>query len=328
MWLLITAASIAYSFGEGTGQPFTAFVLLGGALIFADSHNAATIVRFIDEPGLAARHPYVSILLPVLMTVLVLPPLLGSPKYLEIGIHAYLILIAQHVTAQAYGITMIYLRKSGLELSGREILVIKIAFTAMMISGIVHQLSPGSSFIMGAQITHFEILPNYVSFFAASGAVICFVVMLGMLSRQAQTSGKKLHPGAVLLAANTLLLYTIGPSVGLLALLAPAFFHGTQYLAVTTAHAMKPQPNDSDGGAPAAVAPKLISAENTLYWTKVFSLGAVLYMVIPMMLSKLGFLPSAAMAAVFCAVNFHHFAADAVIWRRRNPDFNKQQLVS
>ena len=328
MWLLLIVCSMANVLGSQVGSAFSSFVLIGGALIFADSHNAATLVRFIDEPGLAARHPYVSILLPVLMVALLLPQILGNPQHLEIAVQVYLILIAQHVTAQAYGITMIYLRKSGLELSTRQVQVIKTAYTAMMISGISRQLSPGSSSFMGEQVSHLQIVPDFIAFAVGCGACIFFLIMFGMLSRQAHKSGVRLHPGAMLLAANTLLLYTVGPAVGLLALLAPAFFHGTQYLAVTTAHAMKSNQNDLAVGAPAVVASKLFTGDSILYWTKVLSLGAVLYMVIPMLLSKLGFMPAAAMAAVFCTVNFHHFAADAVIWRRRNPNLNNQQVVS
>jgi hypothetical protein len=222
---------------------------------------------------------------------------------------------------------MIYLRKTGLELSNRQVQVVKTAYTAMMISGIVRQLTPGDSYILGHSTSHFNLLPNFVSFPVGFGAFIFFLIMYGTLSRQSHKSGKKLHPGAMLLAFNTLLLYTIVPSVGLLALLAPAFFHGTQYLAVTTSHVMKSHPHDRTAGAPSVVASKLLSGGNIFYWTKVVSLGAVLYMVIPMILSKLGFLPSTAMIAVFCTVNFHHFAADAVIWRRRKSDLNNQQLV-
>jgi hypothetical protein len=325
MWLLLIVCTVADVLGSHVGYAFSSFVLLSGALVFADSHNAATIVRFIDEPGLAARHPYVSILLPLLMVALLLPQILGNPQHLEIAVQAYLILIAQHVTAQAYGITMIYLRKSGLELSTRQVQVIKMAFTAMMISGIARQLSPGTSSFMGGQLSHLEIVPGFVAFAVGFAACIFFVIMFGMLSRQAHKSGVRLHPGAMLLAVNTLLLYTIVPAVGLLALLAPAFFHGTQYLAVTTAHAMKSHPNDLAASAPAVVASKLFTGDNVFYWTKVLSLGAVLYMVIPMLLSKLGFSATTAMAAVFCTVNFHHFVADAVIWRRRNPNLNNQQ---
>jgi hypothetical protein len=141
-------------------------------------------------------------------------------------------------------------------------------------------------------------------------------------------SDKALHPAVVLLGANTLLLYTIGPALGLFSLVAPAFFHGTQYIAVTTSHAMKSLPINSSTDAPELVTSKILTGDNVLYWTKIFSLGAVLYMVIPMMLSTFGIAPYKTMAAVFCLVNFHHFAADAVIWCRRNPNLNNQQTVS
>ena len=320
MWLICFCAIPLYLISNSQAHTFLSLVLIGGALIFADSHNAATIVRFIDEPGLAARHPYVSVLLPALMVLCVLPSLLGSSEYLAYGMKLYLILIAQHVTAQAYGITMIYLRKTGLELSSRQVGVIKIAFTAMMISGIARQFSVVATYeMMGVQVPYWPILPDLLNFVLGLIAVFASLVMFVVIRIQAQKSGKSIHPGAVLLAGNTLLLYTIGPVVGIFALLAPAFFHGTQYLAVTTAHTMKQRSSDTSlNGAPHLVTPRLLTGENTLYWTKVLTLGAVLYIVFPMALYRAGFSPIAAMAAVFCTVNFHHFAADAVIWRRRN----------
>jgi hypothetical protein len=330
MWLVVIVCVAAYLCDSGFAYSFTSIVLLGGAFIFADAHNAATIVRFIDEPGLAARHPYVSILMPVLMVPLLLPLLLGSRNCLELGIKLYLIFIAQHVTAQAYGITMIYLRKTGLELSARQVLVIKTAFTAMMISGIALQLSSAASrYMVGVEVRWFDdIVPTSYLFFIGCAAVVASVVMLGMLCRQAHKSGKALHPAVVLLGANTLLLYTIGPALGLFSLVAPAFFHGTQYIAVTTSHNMKSLSIGSSLAAPKVVASKILTGDNVLYWTKIFSLGAVLYIVIPMMLSNFGIAPYKTMAAVFCLVNFHHFAADAVIWRRRNPNLDNQQVVS
>jgi len=61
--------------------------------------------------------------------------------------------------------------------------------------------------------------------------------------------------------------------------------------------------------------PVWFTRSNFSYWFKLACWGIGLYVVVPLLLTKSGPSLVVCTAAMFCAINFHHFAADAVIWR-------------
>jgi hypothetical protein len=110
--------------------------------------------------------------------------------------------------------------------------------------------------------------------------------------------------------------------LGVLWLYVPALFHAAQYLVVTTSCRLKEL--CAERGIPARQATKLaFTQENIEYWALLLFIGIALYVALPAGLTRLGIPFVTAFAAVFSAVNLHHFLADHAIWRMRDPALRK-----
>ncbi len=311
------------SFGFHPKSTLTVLLTFGGALMFADSHNAATILRLIEERGLAKSHPIVSFVLPVAFVACGALLLLNS-SWLSLAITLYLIVVAQHATAQAYGIAMIYLRKSGLSLGLWQVKLVRAAFHSMMIAAIVRQFCPGAPAESLGVKTLFHPVFDLVTPLIFDGlAVAATASMFGMLIWECRKAKVPLHPGAALLTLSTLAVFTLGQSHYLALALAPAYLHGSQYLAVTTSLLLKQQKQQEQQKHYCAANLQDLCA----YFGKLFSMGLAIYLVLPYGISRLGFSTVDALAVVFLMVNFHHFVADAVIWKMR-PNTQQKLLLT
>ncbi|HEY9757408.1 MAG TPA: hypothetical protein V6C97_19725 [Oculatellaceae cyanobacterium] len=310
-----------FTFGFYQKDSLTTLITFAGALLFADAHNAATILRLIEEPGLAKSHPIVSFALPCAFALTGVA-LLCHNSLLSPAITLYLILVAQHATAQAYGITMIYLRKSGLTLSSWQVRLVRWTFHSMMIAAIVHQFSPGAPVrSMGIDTVYYPLFDLTTPVVVDALAVVVACTMFGVLMYECRKAKVELHPGAAILTLSTLAVFTLGQAHQLALALAPAFLHGSQYLAVTTSLYLKQLKDD-----PSCTASGKFE-ELAAHYGKLLSIGLALYFVLPYGITRLGFSNVEALAVVFLMVNFHHFIADAVIWKMR-PNTQQKLLLT
>ncbi len=101
-------------------------------------------------------------------------------------------------------------------------------------------------------------------------------------------------------------------------LFVPNFFHSTQYLAIVLAERNKKESETN---------PSRTFLQNFEQmgdcFGEFFLLGLLLFTALPFVISKLGFPFYLASALVFFALSFHHFAADACIWK---PKTKSKQL--
>lgn len=292
---------------------FWAIWLLGISVLFADSHNAATLVRIVEEPGVFQKHPVISMWLPLGLS-LTLPLLLHENNVLLWALNAYLIFISQHVSAQSYGMVMLYLRKTKIAIGMHEVRTLKLAFTAMMLAGIVRALSAPSAIVPEVEgMKTMLALPDWMFVTTSAIAAIYAVYAIVMLHEAARQSDVQLHPATYLIITATLAIFTLSGYFGPLALYAPAFFHASQYLLVCAALNATSYGAVLREGSPAR---HMFSEANLQYLLKVASVGLFFYILIPHGLATATGVPMLkTMAIMFCLVNFHHFAADAFMWR-------------
>ncbi len=306
------------------GAPMSRALLIAvllGQHFFADSHTAATYMRIY--PGEESRQKFEFFtkylplaLLPTFFYGLIAPGGAGDLIYL------YLLLVFWHYAAQSFGISLIYCYKRGYMFKAWEresyrwfIYTMILFIFARMLT--FRQYSPSSFF--GVRCPFWGPLPEWVfdishlAFIVTS--VIFTVVLLKKFLRE-----KKLPPHPAILIVSTVAL--IGFSQGTLNALCwmygPAFFHGSQYIAVSMAYYLKER-GLPEGAPPSAVAALFWKPSTFQYMGLIVLSGVFIYVGIPHFFQQIGY-DFALVAAVCLAVfNFHHFATDAAIWRLRDP---------
>jgi hypothetical protein len=108
------------------------------------------------------------------------------------------------------------------------------------------------------------------------------------------------------------------------ALLTIAFYHGCQYLVVTSSYYLKER-GLPEGLTNAQVSKALLTGPSLRYFLTVIVVGVLLSDTLPRVLSAygIGLSMAATYTAVFAAMNFHHYFSDALIWRLKDPELRK-----
>lgn len=325
LWILVTATILAPQLFNGNQAPVSSLLLLAGTFLFGDAHNAATIMRLCDEPQLRRKHKIVSFCAPMGLAILSALAI-SNPVVLVYCVKIYLLFISQHVSAQSYGIAMIYCGKAKLKLNKFEIMLMKTSFTSMTLTAVARNFSNNATAeLFGVKVPVLVLFPESVAWIFYALAASITLLALILVLRRTQKCAAQIPIGAILTALTTLMVLTIGANFGMAGVYAPAFFHGSQYLAVTTSAHLKASAQciETRTNQAPRVGKEWLTNKGVLYFVQAVLLGVVLYLALPLTISQLGCPVFTALAAVFCAVNFHHFLADSVIWRMKDPNTRK-----
>jgi hypothetical protein len=335
MWCLLAAYLVAVSaFGQGTGDGHQNFLLamsvLGvGGLAIADMHNCATIVRLYETKEIRDGLWRITKLGPVLIAGALLFGLL--PPIMSFLAKIYLLLVAQHFTAQTYGIALIYCFKRGYQMSEFDKSMLKGLLRATMLVAVVRQLSLSEyskTTIFGVPALDFFILPAYANYFSMFVFACIAIAFFYGVARKAVLEQQFMPAPVVLLLVTTLAIFIAGADLlGQMWLFVPAFFHASQYLVVTTSYNLKRQ-GLPEGVGTSEIATQLVSRTNVEYWSLLLFISLFLYAALPIFISRFfGLDFQYAFGMVFVIVNLHHFVADHAIWRLRDPKI-RQLLIA
>ena len=217
------------------GQKYALMLLLVGQHLFANAHNAATHLRIWGDQEDRARFSFYRTWL--LYSCIPLFALgLFYPPATSVFVYLYLITVFWHYAAQSFGISLIYCAKRGYGMTPVERKIFKGFFIAL--SGYVivrfmtfRELSPQVWF--GVPIPFWGPLPAILH----SAVQITFAGYLlafaGVVIRKLLKEHKRFPlPSAMIVGTMLWLGISLGPANALLWLYVPAFFHGSQYLAV------------------------------------------------------------------------------------------------
>jgi hypothetical protein len=328
IWLVVAFALLA----ELQGSSFNIFFMLSpafGAFVLSDPHNAATLVRLYQDAELAKKLAWLTYAAPVLFLLLAIACMMNS-TLLSYSLRIYFVFIAQHTTMQAYGVALAYCQKQGLSLNSRERDILKRAFFAIVVYAIAHQLSlplPAMtfklSFALGFASPLLQ-LPAWVHYATALFLGFALLELACMLVTRGHCKQEFLPMPVVLLLSTCLLIFLL-PQTLMWAtwLYVPAFFHASQYLCVTGRYTM----NKVAQTRGLQQAPGFWSNDFFGYAMQIFCIGLTLYALLPAISRMFGVSYPIAYGAIFCAVNLHHFCADFVLWRQRDPAL-RQLIVS
>ena len=304
-------------------------LILLGQHMFADAHNAATYMRIWGSEADRKRFSFyrtwlVYSCVPLFAAGLFVPALASAMVYL------YLIAVYWHYAAQAFGISLIYCAKRDYYFNSIERRIYKTFFLSLSALVIVRflsfrELSPSTWF--GVPIPFWGPLPPILYRVSAFVFGACLSALAAVLLRKMLLERKAFPLPAVLIVLTILWLgISLGPANGLLWMYVPAFFHGSQYLAVCLTYYVKER--EAERGGTVFDIGRLLREQQTLrYLSIVVGTGIALYVAIPYACYELGFDFALSAGLVLAVVNYHHFITDAAIWKLRDSRYKRLLLT-
>ena len=284
-------------------------------LVFNSAHLASTTVRLYTIPGNRTSFPFLTMVLPILMLV-ILTICIALPHYLGRSfLSIYLTWSPYHYAAQAYGLACMYSYRSGCMLAPNDK---KLLWWVSMIPFIYIFISGGE--LVGLQwlvpARFFEGGISVVLDWVSKGlAMLCYAAPLALFYKIYRSpSGPMPVIGLLMLIANAswfILLELINAVVW------ATVFHSVQYLAIVLIFHVKDQqrnPSNHHGAVYHVV---------WFYGLSVV-LAYGLTQLIPRAFVYAGFGGVEATMSAFAAINIHHFIVDAYIWRLKKGDANRE----
>jgi len=326
--VLALAAICINQFGvsANAAQQSTPIMALGiiGTFLLSGPHTGATLVKLYGEKENRLRFYYVSFVLPAVL-VIALTVGLFVPFVAKVEALVYLMLVWHHYMAQSYGIAMMYCARAGMHLLAKDKFLARAILHIAVTVAITQQFTPDwqrTSFL-NIPLAPMAFMPTNVVCILQGFLVITIAAFLiEQLGRRRRGAINMPLPAMATLLTCGLFL-TLGRGLSdLMWLFVPNFFHSTQYLAVVLAERHK---KESDNN-PSRTFLKSFEHLGDCFG-EFFLLGLLLFSALPFVISRLGFPFYLTSALVFFALSFHHFAADACIWKpKKKPQHLRSRL--
>ena len=306
----------------GLKQTLSAEAFMAGTIPFFilfsnNTHFAASTVRLYTKPGSSRALPFLTLLFPLIMVVLLTASISQADRVGPFIQAVYLSWSPYHYAAQAYGLGVLYCYRSGCSISSSHKRVLW--WAALM--PFVHNMLAGES---GTGISIFLPLG-----WLAEGTTLATVVgglqylaiglsvgLLAWFVLAVRKDKKRFAPWITPLAIGTNgIWWLVLPPLD--AFIWATVFHGIQYLAIVVIFHVKDQlelPGNRHSRAYHAI------------WFYVVSLAAAygLFSCLPNFYMLVGFGEVESMLLVVAAINLHHFIVDAYIWRFGTKDRNRR----
>lgn len=305
-----------------------AFVVLIGSHVLSETHTVATLVRAYGKSQERRRLSLYTEWGGLACLALLFCGLF-VPGCTPIMAKVYLLWVVHHFTAQSYGLALLYCMKRGYKLAPLEKTILQSVFVSTAAFAIMRQLcfkdwSPNG--FLAQIIPFWGPLPGWFMYGAICFLTLSMVLCALMISRRFFVSREILPLPAALLMVTTVLMYTFDHSAsGVVWLYIPAFFHGSQYVAISLSQYLKER-GLPEGMKPDQIGRLALQSDGIKYFGFLLMGAIVIYVGIPRVLTEFGFDYTHAFATVFCAINLHHFLTDQAIWKLRNPKLRKQLL--
>ncbi len=329
--LLFVCGGLVWIFGllmwmgfipNAPSSPFMTAASITALILFAMPHQTATYLRVYDSKStsktlgrIVAFFAGVCVLLGGLAMV--------SPYWASIVGRITLGFSFQHFYAQAYGIVLLYCYKRGFFLNKLEKNTLHCLTYAGICSAVTNVFSRANLNVAGFELIPVVALPLIVRTLcdvAVAGLALAFTAL--MVKRWVKTRQVIPWPAVLSLVSCFLFLGYLERYASFLAIaiLGQGLFHSPQYLVVTLSYHIKER--------------MPVTVPYAKVWTQVwrpvglkylgFVLGAgwILSTVItPYLqdyLNSYATLPAMGACAWYCAINLHHYIADACIWKMRD----------
>lgn len=300
-----------------------------GTIFLGETHTIASMVRLYGEKKFESGYALYSRVIPLLLSALclvactnsVLPPILAK---------IYLLIVSQHFTKQTYGIVLLYCLKRNFLMDRWDKGLLACLMQATMFLAIVRQLTfkdwSGDSFL-GQKIPFWGPLPEWIFQLCAFWLTIAAIVFASRMLMRQFTKGESFPLPATILTITGVAIFVVGSDLsGALWTYVPAFFHGSQYLAVTTSVYLNER-GLLNNHATNGMRSMLLDKTTLRYFGFLLIAGIAVFAGIPHILQQFRFDYAMSVTAVFTTVQFHHVLIDHAIWRLKDKDTRELLLA-
>lgn len=304
-----------------TGSQLVAALLLWGAVLFNEPHGKATWVRVFASPS---TPPVVKWIVVAWAVVLggVSAYALQHPDFVPILVKITLCWLLQHYVAQTYGVAMIYCLKNDYQMSGTQKLILQNMLrllTIFVITRMFYSPAYGALDFLGLKLPLMGPIPAYFVWGSCTLLIIFVILFLISVIQQAVLTKKIFPPQALFMILSLAALLSFERTTPFF-VLGVSFYHGSQYLAITYSYYLK-ESAQKEGRKlePHQVLNEFLTFRSIVYYAFIISLGFVTGLIFPQGMVRLGFSEAVVIGTFYSVFNCHHFLADALLWRIRNP---------
>lgn len=288
-----------------------------------DSHIFATFMRIWSCPEDKKRFAFYRVWLTAALIPLFI---LGLNSALFTGalLSIFLLTAFWHWTTQAFGISLIYCQKHGYSMTVFE----RDAFRWFMrgLAGyfIIRMLVFPDRYVpsnfAAVPVTKFPALPEPLHEAARWALILVITAFVATVLRKLLTEKKFLpFPVLSMIAVICCFGFAEDRESMLIWFYGPAFFHGSQYLAVTLSYHLKQQ-GLPEGMPTSQISRLMFGLPGLKYMAIAIAGGIVLYVGIPAVSALFGYDRIMVLGLVFSLLSLHHIITDAAIWRLRDPN--------
>ena len=286
-------------------------------LLSNNTHFAASTVRLYTKPGSSKALPFLTLLLPLIMVVLLTASISQADRVGPFIQAVYLSWSPFHYAAQAYGLGVLYCYRSGCPISsGQKRILWWAALMPFLHNMLAGESGTGVSIFLPlgwlAEGTTLATVIGVLRSLAIGLSVGLLAWFIVAVRKDKQRFAPWITPLAIV--TNGIWWLVLPP---LDAFIWATIFHGIQYLAIVVIFHVKDQvqlPGNRHSRAYHVV------------WFYAVSLAAAygLFSCLPNFYMLVGFGEVESMLLVVAAINLHHFIVDAYIWRFGDKDRNRR----
>jgi len=301
-------------------------LLVWGSILVNFPHYAATYYRVYRDTNQVRRYPVQAIWAPGLLLVVAAACFLFPDRLTPWVAFLYLTASGYHYAGQTYGVSMIFIGKSGLRLTPWQ----KRLLLLPIYSSYVYTLV-GLNVVDRVPLQVFDTivptlnLPHGALDMARVLVLLSVVLFVGFNIAISKTQARML-PSIVNVTVAAQIMWFTTLQYPILVAIVP-FFHCLQYLLITGFFDFKEaRARERDEH----LSPGKYFASNLFpkYYATQVVIGFCLFVVLPFLLIRLGVGSAGIVGAVVISmVNLHHFILDGAIWKLRQPDVRTPLLT-
>jgi hypothetical protein len=293
---------------------------IAGTHALSETHIAATLARVYKTPERRRKFSFYTHWAALVCAILLIAGLFVQ-GVTPILAKIYLLWVAQHFTAQTYGLTLMYCYKADYRLSALQKNLLWLLMNSTAAFAILRQLTYkewNPDGFLAQHIPFWGPLPEWVlqgctAVLIASAGAFVFCLLSKYFSER-----RMMPLPAILLLFTGVMIFVLGRDLtGLFFLYVPAFYHGSQYVVLSIAYHLR-----EDGHANSKprrnFGQLFLQSPGVRYQGMLLLIAMAIYIGLPRLLGEFGFSYTLAFATVFVAINLHHFLTDRAIWKLRD----------
>ena len=331
VWLLFVFHYFVVGANATAGfAPVLALCTIAGTHALGETHIAATLARVYRTPQSTAKFaPYTrwaaaGFVLLAIAGLLVdgLTPMMAK---------LYLLWVPIHFTGQTYGMSLMYMQKGNYKIGNVHKRMLWLMMHATAIFAILRMLTYkewNADGFLAQRIPFWGPLPEQFLQTCTAALALSAAAFAICVLKKAVMERQMMPLPALLMIATGVAVFVLGKDLaGTLWLYVPAFYHGSQYVVLSTSYYLR-ESGRADK-VPAAEFSRLFGASAGLrYMGLLLVLALSIYVAVPRLLGEVGFSYSLSFATIFVAFNLHHFVTDAAIWKMRDPEVRRNLVGS